>query len=89
MKGKKNKKEERKNIGKSSATQLMFNLNENSIFENQLVWNYGDTARHLGCGIRHVKTLVSEDQIPFSRLGRLVRFSPIKVSEWFLKGGTR
>jgi excisionase family DNA binding protein len=79
--------------GKKSGTlensQLSLNLDDKLIFENKLVWQYGDTAKFLKCGIRHVKTLVSQDRIPHTRLGRLVRFSPVLVSEWFLNGGTR
>ena len=78
-----------KAVGERMGGQLSFENREPLIFENKLVWQYADTARFLKCGIRHVKTLVSQDRIPHSRLGRLVRFSPAKVSEWFLKGGTR
>lgn len=62
------------------------------IFEKQivkLVWTVNDVASELQCSVRHVRTLVSEDQIPFFKVGRLVRFSPIRIREWLSKGGTR
>jgi excisionase family DNA binding protein len=63
-----------------------------SIFDNnivKLVWTADDVARELQCSMRHVRKLVSEDKIPFFKIGRLVRFSPQRIREWLLKGGTR
>lgn len=60
-----------------------------SFFENKLVWTVDDVAKELFCSTRHVKRLVSRDEIPYSRIGRLVRFSPSKVHSWLSKGGTR
>ncbi len=56
---------------------------------HMLAWTAKDVARELKCSLRHVYTLVSEGKIPYSKLGRLVRFSPYKVREWLEKGGTR
>lgn len=63
-----------------------------SIFDNKivkLVWNVDDVARELECSVRHVRKLVSENKIPYLKIGRLVRFSPLRVREWLHKGGTR
>lgn len=63
-----------------------------SIFDNsivKLVWTADDVARELQCSLRHVRKLVSEDRIPYFKIGRLVRFSPLRIREWLLKGGTR
>lgn len=57
--------------------------------DNKLVWTVQDVARELCCSPRHVRKLVSDDKIPFSKIGRLVRFSPLRISEWLRKGGTR
>ncbi len=59
------------------------------LFENSLVWDVEDVARELNCSPRHVRRLVAENSIPYSRVGRLVRFLPSKVREWLNKGGTR
>jgi len=56
---------------------------------DKLVWSVEDVARELSISIRHVYKLISDDKIPYSKVGRLVRFSPVKISEWLLKGGTR
>lgn len=63
-----------------------------SVFDNsivKLVWTADDVARELQCSLRHVRKLVSEDRIPYFKIGRLVRFSPLRIREWLLKGGTR
>ncbi len=62
------------------------------IFDNKivkLVWTVDDAARELECSVRHVRKLVSENKIPYLKIGRLVRFSPLRVREWLHKGGTR
>ncbi|MBI1859837.1 MAG: excisionase family DNA-binding protein [Deltaproteobacteria bacterium] len=38
---------------------------------------------------RHIYQLISENRIPYSKVGRLVRFSPARIQEWPYKGGTR
>lgn len=60
-----------------------------SVFENSLVWDVEDVARELNCSVRHVRRLVAENSIPYSRVGRLVRFLPGRVREWLSKGGSR
>jgi len=60
-----------------------------SFFENSLVWDVEDVARELNCSVRHVRRLVAENSIPYSRVGRLVRFLPGRVREWLSKGGSR
>ena len=59
------------------------------IFENKLVWTVADVAKELNCSARHVRKMVSDDSIPYCKVGRLVRFSPQRISEWLQKGGTR
>ncbi|HEY8271315.1 MAG TPA: excisionase family DNA-binding protein [Pseudobdellovibrionaceae bacterium] len=65
--------------------------NSPSLFEktNKLVWTIDDVAKELSCSIRHVRKLVSKNRIPYLKVGRLVRFSPQRISEWLHKGGTR
>jgi len=62
-----------------------------SLFEknNKLVWTVDDVAKELNCSTRHVRKLVSKNRIPFSKVGRLVRFSPFKISAWLHNGGTK
>lgn len=56
---------------------------------DKLVWTIEDVAAELHCSVRHVYKLISEDRIPYAKVGRLVRFSPARVCEWLRKGGTR
>ena len=62
--------------------------NSPSVFE-KLSWTVEDVARELKVSQRHIYKLISESRIPYFKLGRLVRFSPVRVSEWLQKGGTR
>lgn len=59
------------------------------VFFDKLVWSVGDVARELQVSERYVYKLVSNDKIPYAKVGRLVRFSPVRVCEWLNKGGTR
>ena len=56
---------------------------------DKLVWSVEDVARVLHVTSRHVYKLVSNDDIPYAKVGRLVRFSPVRIYEWLNKGGTR
>lgn len=58
------------------------------VFE-KLVWSVEDVARELSVSVRHVYKLMSSNKIPYSKVGRSVRFSPVKIAEWLQKGGTR
>jgi len=59
------------------------------LFFDKLVWTIEDVARELNCSIRHVYKLIATDKIPYAKVGRLVRFSPVRISEWLKQGGTR
>lgn len=59
------------------------------LFFDKLVWTAEDVARELNVSSRYVYKLVSMDRIPYSKVGRLVRFSPVRVIEWLNQGGTR
>lgn len=39
-------------------------------------------AEHLGVTTRHVRHLIADRRIPFVRVGRLIRFDPMEVTEW-------
>ena len=56
---------------------------------DKLVWTANDVARELHVSVRYIYKLISSDRIPYAKVGRLVRFSPVKVIEWLKKGGTR
>jgi len=59
------------------------------LFENKLVWTVQDVASELKCSARHIRKLVSDDRIPYFKVGKLVRFSPQRISDWLRNGGTR
>lgn len=54
-----------------------------------VAWTVSDVARELQVSVRHIYQLMSEDKIPYSKVGRPVRFSPARIQEWLEKGGTR
>jgi len=58
------------------------------VFENK-IWSVDDVARELQLSRSHIYKLISQDKIPFAKVGRLVRFYPERVYEWLSKGGTR
>lgn len=59
------------------------------MLSDNLAWTIEDVATELHCSVRHIHKLISEDRIPFARVGRLVRFSPARICGWLHKGGTR
>ena len=59
------------------------------VFEKILVWSVSDVARELKLSRSHIYRLISQDKIPYAKVGRLVRFYPERVYEWLSKGGTR
>ncbi len=66
-----------------------YHSDDSESFFEKSVWTVDDVAHELGCSVRHVYKLISSDRIPYSKVGRLVRFSPSKVCEWLKQGGTR
>ncbi len=64
-------------------------LPENDYHNYGFVWTVEDAARELKCSKRLICKLVSNDRIPYAKVGRLVRFSPVRVGEWIRKGGMR
>jgi excisionase family DNA binding protein len=57
------------------------------IFENQPVslLNAVELARWLGCTEKHVRNLVFRREIPFKKVGRLVRFDVVEIRGWLQK----
>jgi excisionase family DNA binding protein len=55
--------------------KLGLNLSEKSYDDYGFVWTIEDVARELKVSVRHLYKLVSEDRIPYAKVGRLVRFS--------------
>lgn len=39
-------------------------------------------ADQLNTSVRHIRRLVAEHRIPVVRVGRLIRFDPVDISEW-------
>jgi len=58
------------------------------VFE-KLTLTAEDVAKELNCSIRLVHKLVHNDRIPYAKVGRLVRFSRLRIHEWLQKGGNR
>ena len=70
------------------STSSLEDLSSSAFFE-KLVWTVSDVAQALNCSERHVRKLVSKDKIPFSKVGKSVRFLRNEILEWLHKGGTR
>lgn len=64
-----------------------FDMNQTSnlIFENldfSHLLNVSEIAKYLGCKEKHVRNLVFRREIPFKKVGRLVRFDVEEVRRW-------
>ena len=62
---------------------------QNDLLFDKLVLTVSDVAKELNCSSRTVHRLVAEDRIPYAKVGRLVRFSRIRIHDWLKKGGSR
>jgi len=56
---------------------------------DKLVWTVEDVAKELKCSVRLVQKLVSRDKIPYAKVGRLVRFSRMRIHDWLKQGGSQ
>jgi excisionase family DNA binding protein len=46
-----------------------------------------DVARYLKCKERHIRELVYRREIPFCKVGRLLRFHRKEIDRWLLNKG--
>lgn len=46
------------------------------------LWDTKQLAEHLGMSPRYIGQLVKESRIPFTRLGRSLRFQPDEINAW-------
>lgn len=51
------------------------------------VWDVPDVARFLKVSEKTVRNRVADGTIPYRRIGRLVRFDPAEIREWFNEQG--
>lgn len=56
---------------------------QSAIQSESVLWKVDDVARYARCSTRHVTTLREQKGLPYRKLGRLVRFSPEAVKQWF------
>ena len=40
-------------------------------------------AEQLGITVRHVRRLIPERRVPYLKVGKLVRFDPAEIADWF------
>ena len=40
-------------------------------------------AEQLGITVRHVRRLIAERRVPHLKVGKLVRFDPAEIADWF------
>ena len=43
---------------------------------------YQEVAIQLDLSVRYIAKLVALDEIPYVKIGKAVRFSPVKIKEW-------
>jgi excisionase family DNA binding protein len=53
-----------------------------SFFENQRLLTAKDVAALLRCSLQHVYNMVWRDEIPFVKIGGLLRFRKERLIEW-------
>lgn len=46
-------------------------------------WNYQDLAQYLGVSVQKLRQDVMKKRIPYTKLGRSVRFDPLVIQKWF------
>lgn len=46
------------------------------------LWDIHEVAKRLNTSVRHVRRLVLERRIPFTKVGHFLRFEPTKVEAW-------
>jgi excisionase family DNA binding protein len=56
---------------------------QSTIQSESVLWTVDDVARYARCSVRHVTMLREQKGLPYRKLGRLVRFSPEAVKQWF------
>jgi len=71
------------------GSKLPNSSSQNDLVFDKLVWTISDVAKELHCSSRTVLRLVAEDKIPYAKVGRLVRFSRIRIHDWLKQGGSR
>jgi excisionase family DNA binding protein len=51
--------------------------------------DYEQTAEYLNDSVRHLRDLVARGEIPYVKLGRLVRFVPDQLDAWMREQAER
>lgn len=58
----------------------------NTLFDNPL-WDVKEAALKLSVSQKTLRDWIYKKQIPFKKLGNLVRFVPSEIQKWIEKGG--
>ena len=59
-----------------------------SLFENQRLLTAKDVAEILQCSLQHIYNLVWRGEIPFVKIGGLLRFRREQLTEWLNERNT-
>jgi excisionase family DNA binding protein len=63
--------------------KLRSHQTKNLFFENRIMlWTAQDIADFLQCSVKHVYNLVWKDEIPYEKIGGLLRFKPEQLNAW-------
>ena len=57
-------------------------LDEKFFLNRIVLWTANDVARFLQCSLQHVYNLVWRGEIPYVKIGGLLRFKPENIRMW-------
>jgi len=49
--------------------------------------NYEEASRYYGISMSKLTKLVSQDKIPYMKIGMSVRFDPAEIKQWMIENG--
>ncbi len=73
--------------GKREEYKFNYPSRKDSVFENDL-WNANDVSKFLKCSVKHIYNLVWKDEIPFVKIGGLLRFRKEQLETWLNERST-
>ena len=58
------------------------------MIRNKKLLDINDLEQSLSVKKSHLRSLIFRKQIPFLKLGRLIRFCPVEIEKWLMKSKT-
>jgi excisionase family DNA binding protein len=63
-------------------TSRAVDLRDSQLSAARVLLDYQQLAAWLNDSVRHLRRLVSEERIPYIKIGHFVRFDPAEIAEW-------